>query len=342
MTRKHILLTILAISVIAAVVVIIGANPSPVNYEDKRQPGEIVVTISSDLGYNINTDKVLEKIRRLKPDFHLTLGDFSYSEITPETEWCKYVRQTIGDEIPFQVVAGNHESDGLDGHIDNFIKCLPNMIDGVVGDYGKEYYFDYPQNNPSARFILISPELHFNNGTTTYGPKTKNLAWLEAAINGAREDSIPWVIVGMHKDCIRSAPITCAIGPYLMNYLIRKRVDLILQAHAHVYLRSKQLNCVIAVERGIGFDENCVVPNKLPSVYEKGKGPIVIVDGTGGQPIRAVDQNDAAIQYFETIMRLGENATHGVVKLTIAREQLRSEYVSATDVNFVDTCVIKQ
>jgi len=349
MTRKKILLATLfcSLALFGAVLILqtnvlekVSTLLSNGEYRGTDYPG-VTVAVSADMGYNINADKVLEKIRQIKPDFYLHLGDLSYNEIEPESKWCEYIRNVIGD-IPFQVVAGNHESDGLDGLIDEYIKCLPNSMKNTVGEYGKQYYFDYPAENPVARFILISPELHFTNGTTTYGPKTENLAWLDSAIDGARTASVPWVIVGMHKDCIRPALITCEITPFLMNYLIRKRVDLILQAHAHVYIRTKQLTCVIAVERGIGFDDSCVTKNKLSSVYQKGEGPITMVVGTGGQPIRAIAENDAVLRYFEKIMRRDENATHGVAKLTITPEQLRSEYVSATDVVFRDTFVIKK
>ena len=300
-------------------------------------------TVSADLGADIHTDKLLKKTREINPDFQLTLGDLSYSQMKPETAWCDYVKRILGDEIPFEIIAGNHESNGADGLIDNFIKCLPNKIPGVKGDYGKEYYFDYPQDNPIVRFILISPELTFTSGGTySYLQGTTHFNWLTSAIDGARGSQIPWIIVGMHKDCIHPGQTGCANTPQLMNYLIQKKVDLVLQAHAHVYSRSKQLTCLIAGGRGIIYDDACVVKNSLGAIYKKGEGSAFVTVGSAGQSIRPLDPNDDSFKYLEKAMLRDVDASFGILKIDVTKQQIRGEFVPSEDGKFRDSFVIKQ
>ncbi len=106
-------------------------------------------------------------------DFFQSVGDLSYTT-DPETTWCSTVKSTInsgagkspadpyGQQFPFQIISGNHESDGIHGLIDNFIApgCLPdrlgtsgspNLGTGSTGsNYGKEFYYDYPASAPLA------------------------------------------------------------------------------------------------------------------------------------------------------------------------------------------------
>src|SRR3989304_8404357 len=138
------------------------------NYFEKTKPQKLqhrkevvsfVFTSSGDFGASSDTERVLEAIVDSGSRFHLALGDLSYSQIKPESVWCEFVKSKVGDTFPFQLVAGNHEDDGPNGDIDQFAKCLPNKIKGIVGSYAKEYYFDY---KGLARFGLISPNPKIN------------------------------------------------------------------------------------------------------------------------------------------------------------------------------------
>ena len=59
--------------------------------------------------------------------------------------------------------------------------------------------------------------------------------------------------MGMHKVCLTMGIKSCEIGASLLNVLIDRKVDLIIQGHDHSYQRSKQLalgpNCT-AVKAG--------------------------------------------------------------------------------------------
>ncbi|HEX5769517.1 MAG TPA: metallophosphoesterase, partial [Nocardioidaceae bacterium] len=111
-------------------------------------PGRtFLFTAAGDYGTSNEAAATLESIGRGEAAFHLALGDLSYGGIKPETAWCEFVRSRVGPDRPFQLLAGNHDSDGEPegGHIDAFRTCLPNRIDGVVGQYARQYYFDYPR-----------------------------------------------------------------------------------------------------------------------------------------------------------------------------------------------------
>src|SRR6266568_9642 len=110
-------------------------------------------TVGGDIGGNGNTSTALDLIAQSGSQFHLAIGDLSYSEISPESSWCSYVKSRVGSTFPFELLAGNHEDGGetQNGLIDNFVQCLPDRL-GAVGTYGKEFYFDYPASAPIARF----------------------------------------------------------------------------------------------------------------------------------------------------------------------------------------------
>ena len=195
---------------------------------------------AGDFGQNANTNASLIRLAASGASLFLALGDFSYRNGSSENHWCGIVRSHVGQNYPFELLAGNHE-DGEeirppDGYIGNYTICMPNQIGPIVGDYGREYYFDYPAVNPLARFILISPGLSFSepNGKSdfyNYDNGSSHYVWTASTIDGARSGSIPWVIVGMHKVCLSAGMFECHIGAYLsirpdiIQLLIEKHVD---------------------------------------------------------------------------------------------------------------------
>ncbi len=224
---------------------------------------------AGDHSQDVNTNSSLQLLKSSGANFYLALGDLSYQSVGEEATWCNIVKSYVVRNFPFELVSGFHddgrESSPKDGGlIDNFVGCLPDKL-GSTGIYGKEYYFDYPSSSPLARIIMVSPDLNFTNGGYySYTTGSSHYEWLSSTIDGARASGITWVIVGMHKPCI-SAGIysTCVVGGALMNLLIEKKVDLVLQAHDHNYQRSKQLTCAIAEN----FSSGCVSNDGSSGTY---------------------------------------------------------------------------
>src|SRR5713101_4727291 len=206
---------------------------------------------SGDLGNTTQTTTrdSLTALSQAGVDFFIALGDLSYMSPGTETHWCNYIHSEIGD-LPFELVSGNHEagspsSPGPNGYIGSFASCLPDKIDGLSynNGYAREYYIDYPKYAPLVRVILISANLTIDGVQYYYTAGSQHYNWVSDIIDGARKAGISWVIVGMHKDCITMGIKRCEIGADLMNLLIAKRVDLVLEGHDHDYQRGKQLTC---------------------------------------------------------------------------------------------------
>ena len=178
-----------------------------------------IFTAGGDFGSSSNTTASLDLIASSGASFSFALGDLSYNETTPESAWCDYVKSRVGSTFPFELLAGNHEDNGPHGEINSFATCLPDRIGSLTGVYAKQYYFDHLG---LARFILISPDLTIDGQYYDYSQGSTHYNWVYNAIDGARTLGIPWVIVGMHKNCITMGNKSCEIGADIMNLLIEK------------------------------------------------------------------------------------------------------------------------
>src|SRR6478609_4239584 len=204
-----------------------GPDPAP-----SAHPGSVHLTAAGDYGSDpVRAAGVLTALGRAGQDAHLALGDLSYGGSGQEGAWCDLVTAKVRPGLPFELVSGNHESDGENGSIDAFASCLPNRLPTLVGRYGREYYVDLPQQAPVVRVLMVSPGLTFPDGDWDYTVGSDHYAWTERAIDGARAARIPWVVVGMHKPCLSLGQYACDIGPDLLHLLVSKRVDLVMSGH---------------------------------------------------------------------------------------------------------------
>lgn len=204
------------------------------------------ITASGDFGTGSDATAVLRGMSA--GDVALALGDLSYGVPGEESAWCDYVTATYGSTKPFQLLAGNHESNGRNGWINAFAACLPNRVPGMLTGvgYAKEYAIDLPAERPLVRVVFISPGVDFGSGPLAYAKGDARYNWTERTIDSARVHRIPWVIVAQHKPCLSVGTYPCAPaaggpGPDIANLLLRKRVDLVLQGHEHLYQRTHQL-----------------------------------------------------------------------------------------------------
>jgi PKD repeat protein len=300
-------------------------------------PGHVTFTAAGDYSANPNTTgEVLKAVAAAKPDAHFALGDLSYGVAGQEQAWCDFVTARVGVGAPFELISGNHESDGSNGNINDFSACLPNQLPGVVGTYGRQYYVDVPQAQPLVRFIMISPNLTFPDGTWSYAAGTPRYSWTSARIDDARQAGIPWVVVGMHKPCLTSGEHGCEPGPDVMNLLIQKRVDLALMGHDHLYQRTKQLRLGAgcpAVQPNT-YNPGCVADSD--DDLTAGAGTVFLTLGTGGIPLRDYDTADPEAGYFRATSAANANGTYGVGSFDASATQLTMSFVGATGGTFSD------
>ena len=282
---------------------------------------------------NANTAGSLNALATSGAAFYLAVGDMSYMSPGTETSWCDYVKSKVGATFPFEVLAGNHESDGLNGLIDNFAACLPDRIGSITGSYGKEYYFDYGSPTPLARFILIGANLNFTNGGTyDYKVGNSHYNWLVNAIDSARSAQTPWIIVGVHKNCITMGVKPCEIGADLMNLLINKKVDLVLQGHEHNYQRSKQLTCATANS----YNASCVADDGSDNSYTKGNGPIFVINGNYGAGLYNINTSDSEAPYFVKWSGGNITPTYGFMKYSVTKDKISAQFVRGAGGTFTD------
>ncbi|MHB1132746.1 MAG: metallophosphoesterase [Chloroflexota bacterium] len=278
-----------------------------------------------DIGKSDAATATLQSVSRSKADFLLALGDLKYQETRTEEEWCDFVKAHLGATFPVPVLPGNHDADNDEGDINKLAACLPRPIGRVVGDYPRQYYFDH---GALVRIIAVSPDLTLNGEHYRYQEGDRNYEWLAGTIDGAREAGVEWVIVAMHKNCIAVGTRSCEIGPDLLNLLVAKRVDLVLQAHEHNYQRTGQ----IALGEGCsavpadGFDADCVV-DEGGLKYDRGAGTVFVIAGTGGRGLYDVNKVHPDAPYLAALMGRDRTPTHGPVLISLNLEELSLEFV---------------
>ena len=296
----------------------------------------MVFAAAGDHGANTRAAASLAALDRSGAQFYLALGDLDYDQTPTDEAWCDYVKArlpTLGPSFPFQLVAGNHEEQfGPDGYILNHAACLPDRLNSTPspqGRYATEYYFDYPAGAPLVRVVMLSPDLTVENVRYQYTQGSTHLQWLASVIDEARVEGIPWVVVGMHKVCLSAGGKSCEIGADLANLLIDKRVDLVLQGHAHNYQRSKQLRLAPETCPAVAadaYDSDCVVDEGTDGIYTKGAGTVFVIDGTFGQSLHAVDPTDTDAPYFAKL-----NATSwGLTRYSVTQNRIDASFVASS------------
>jgi PKD repeat protein len=299
---------------------------------------EIRFTAAGDFGATEDTAVVLTKSAFLSPDFTLALGDLSYGAPGGEQAWCDFVTSKVGADFPFQLIAGNHESDGRDGNINDFSACLPNRLPGMVGSYGREWYVDVPADRPLARFVMVSPGLTFTGDRTwDYRPGTSHYEWTESAIDGARDSGIPWVIVGSHMPCLTLGQYDCEAGQEFTELLLRKKVDLVLNGHEHFYQRTFQLGhregCAAVIPDIV--NEECITDSD--SSLTQGLGTVFATVGTGGVPLRDADPAGPGAGYFAAHSGTKANRTFGFLDVSVTERSISADFVRAAGGTFGDS-----
>jgi fibronectin type 3 domain-containing protein len=291
---------------------------------------------AGDHGANSRSDASLAALDASGSSFYLALGDLDYDETPTDEAWCDYIKSklpTLGPAFPFQLVAGNHEEQGgVDGYILNHAACLPDRLASTIGpnsQYGAEYYFDYPAGGPLLRVIMIPAHLMVENVHYDYAPSTSHYQWLVNAIDGARASGIRWVAVGLHHPCISAGEKLCSSSmANLMNLLIQKKVDLVLQAHDHNYQRSKQLvnNSSTCPTVPINaYDPDCVIDDGADGIYPKGTGTVTVIDGTFGRGLYPINTSDPEAPYFAKL----DSTSWGFTKYTVTADRIDARFVNS-------------
>ncbi|PNI09792.1 phosphohydrolase [Arthrobacter sp. AFG7.2] len=328
MGKRRLIAIISAAVILAVVAVLVGWQLKILPWQ--KSSTELHVTAAGDYSSSKAAAGVLARIGEIKPDVHFALGDMSYGAKGTEQAWCDLVTSNAGRQLPFQLLAGNHESNGRNGDINQFAACLPNRLPGLVGTYARQYYVDVPEQDPIARFIMISPGIPFAEGDLDYSADSTRYQWTADAIDGARSASIPWVVVGMHTPCLTMGRYECEAGRAITDLMINKKVDLVLHGHEHLYQRSKQLtsggDCT-RIEPG-AYSGDCVQDDGKN--LSKGAGTVFATVGTGGVALRDIDEDDKEAPYFAAYSAKNASPSYGLLDLKFTEKSLTAEFVATT------------
>ncbi|WP_241977977.1 PKD domain-containing protein [Cryobacterium sp. TMS1-13-1] len=318
-----------------------GSVSSPAAFEAAAAATATSVhfTASGDISASAGAAATLTQVAAIAPDLHLALGDLSYGATGAEQAWCDFVTSRVGAGFPFEVISGNHESNGLNGNVNDFAACLPNQLPGVVGTYGRQYYVDVPQVNPLVRYVMISPALTYPDGVWSYAAGSPRYQWTASTIDDARTKAIPWVVVGMHKPCLSVGQYACDPGAALLNLLVNKRVDLVLSGHEHVYARSRQLALGASCSQIVpgSYSAGCVADGD--NALSKGAGTVFAIVGTGGTPLRDVVTTDSEAPYFASSSGLNLTPSFGNLDVSVTPDSLAARFMPATG-TFTDAFTI--
>jgi hypothetical protein len=329
----------------AALLALVLGGASPTSNPTATADPTPTVTFGAvgDIGESTDSTKMLSQITATGTSNFFGLGDYSYvpTSTDPDSEqgFCDMVHDTLEDPAyPFEIVAGNHEDDGPDGFIGNYVKCLPDRL-GAVGNYGTQFYVDLPAAAPLVRFIMISPGINSGGKTLSYKANTDEYRWTSSQIDGARTAGIPWVVVGMHYYCLNLSGHVCPIKQDITNLLLEKKVDVYLQAHDHAYARTKQLAMGPACPflDTTNYNPGCVADGNLQSAYTAGAGTVVATVGSGGVNINKQFDTDPAAPYFASYMGSNFNKTFGFLRFTATPQQLSASFVRGSGGSFTDS-----
>lgn len=288
-------------------------------------------TAAGDYKDTPEATSVLQGIAGAQQDFHIALGDLQYGRTGEEQQWCDMVTSVVGTTLPFELISGNHESEGLTGNIDTFAQCLPNKLPNIQGTYGRQWYVDVPAEAPIMRIILSSPGLRTPDGVKhTYEIGTPEYDWLSATIDDAHAAGLKWVVSAMHYPCFSIGVYSCVMGRDTMDLLVSKKVDLVLMGHEHNYSRTYQLGYGTGCEdrtilKPSSFNAACI--RDSDSAMVKGAGTVFAIVGTGGTTLRDLDTTDPEAPYFAAASGLNSNPTWGFLNVTATATELTADVV---------------
>lgn len=313
-----------------------GPSPAPI------EGSSVHFTAQGDTGVGTGARKVLDVIAQIKPQLNLALGDYTY-KAGIEQQFCDLVTEKLGAGFPYEVVTGNHESDGHDGDIANIVKCLPNRLPGLQGEYGTQWYVDVPQRDPVVRIVMVSPGIDFRGGTPLdYSRGSERWRWTADALDGAKSRNIPWTVVGMHAPCFSLGNYGCQPGEEFTNMLIEKKVDLVLAGHDHVYQRTHQLGLTGGCPGLVpaSFSTQCLADTDDTMV--QGAGTVFVGVGIGGIGHYNVHDDDPEVGYFASWSGKNRNATLGTLEVRAERDSLTARLVPAEGYSHTDAFEIRR
>lgn len=215
----------------------------------------------------------------VKPSFYLHGGDIVEWSLY-ESYWkntIEYNKSTFA-AIPFMAISGNHEGSYRSGK-DEIFKHFHYDIPLQSTTQGIYYSFDYG----NTRFIMLDTNRLSANALTA-----DQLAWLESTL---KSNNKKWTIVAMHNPMYSvgrygssANTIALALQEQLTDVFAKYKVDLVLQAHDHVYCKTYPIGQGGTVNKNINYETYNGVKYSTNN-----NGVVYMMAGSAGNQTRAVD-----------------------------------------------------
>jgi len=216
-------------------------------------------------------------------DLVIMLGDNMYGGQTP-ADFLKKFEQPYASllkaGVKFQASLGNHDR--------------PENVDYKPYNMNGERYYTYARRN--VRFFALDSTLM----------DTKQLAWLESALQTARED---WKICYFHHPLYSNASrhgSSVDLRVTLEPIFVKHSVDVVFTGHDHVYERVKpQKGITYFVSGAAGqLRKGNMRPEEETAAYFDQDQSFMLAEVSGGD------------LYFEAISRTGKTVDSGVIHRT--------------------------
>lgn len=262
--------TLLLIIVPLFIVSIIQKTPNE-NYNsfaDSVSLSDFNFAAVGDMGCSQDTKNTVQNLLNRDPEIIFGLGDYSYEN----TEDCWFdIVDPIDEKM--KIAIGNHDMPST--------KLNPLMSHFNLRE--QFYSFDY-QN---VHFLIMSAEIPFNTDSEQFEFISTDLS------EAAESPDTDGIFVIIHKTLYSSpsGKVTSFEDPLRITYhplFDKYGVDLVIQAHFHIYERTYPLNFnSLSVKTSQTSPQ--IVDATNGNNYTNPKGPIFVTVGTGGVSLHEYD-----------------------------------------------------
>jgi hypothetical protein len=276
---------------------------------------------------------------------------FFYEEVY--NKWMNSLAPVMST-VPYMVVVGNHEAE-CHSPACHLSKAKKDML-GNYTAYNARFKMPYAESDGTLNmwhsfdhgplhFTSLSSETDYTNAPTNEYTLTNHnggfgdqLGWLETELAkaDANRDTVPWIIVGMHRPLYDVAGCDDKGVPTDQNayvqsafeaLFIKYKVDVVLTGHQHYYERQLPIANNAAVLDGVSEDYK---------IYDNPQAPVYVLTGAAGN----IEDHDNAPDGTAPWNAAVDYTHFGYSTLEANHTMLSWKFISASDKSVTDEFVM--
>jgi hypothetical protein len=261
----------IAIAIFEKQIILLEFMPQHLAYaliSDKTSAGDFNLAAVGDWGCTANTHDTIGNIENKDPEIVLALGDFSYSN-SPDC----WFQEIAPFELKTKIAIGNHDDEESGSS---------ELRTAYMTRFNLNQSF-YSYDHGNVQILVMDTQLPSNVGSEQYDFAEEDLQ------SASTDDKTDWIIVMFHK------PIYSSRAGHVLDESARTNfhplfdkygVDLVVQAHNHIYERTYPLKFNNAKPSEPIID----ISNNSSNHYKDPSNPIFLVVGTGGRGLYDIKQ----------------------------------------------------